>query len=88
VKTLENSLNRTVTGQTNQRGQAERPAKTHQDYWKPRLRHRSYRDQDGKLVKIPKWQVRMFHQNRETWFNLDTANQTSSCPSCALRTAR
>lgn len=78
VKTFEDSKNRTETGQTNRTDKVSRAAKTHQDYWKPRLKHRQYRDRDGRTVEIPEWQVRMFHLGREAWFNLDSANQTAA----------
>ena len=78
METLEDSQNRTATGQTSRTDKPSRAAKTHQDYWKPRLKHRRYRDRDGKVVEIPEWQVRMFHIGREAWFNLDTANQTAA----------
>lgn len=74
-RTREDTNNRTETGQTASLARAFRLAKTHQDYWKARLRRRSYVGRDGVRVEIPEWQVRMFHLNREAWFNLDTANQ-------------
>ena len=77
MKTLESSKNRTETGQPSQTDVVSRAAKTHQDYWKPRLKRRTYRGGDGKTVQIPEWQVRMFHLGREAWFNLDTANQSA-----------
>lgn len=71
--------NRTATGQTNPAAPAAvRLAKTHQDYWKARLRRRSYVDRKRRRVEIPEWQVRMFHLGREGWFNLDTANQVAA----------
>lgn len=74
--TPQNSINRTETGQkTALSGFTKtRLPKTHQDFWRARLKKRTYRT-DGKLVEIPTWQVRLFHQNREEWFNLDTANK-------------
>ncbi len=80
MKTLEDTENRTVTGQTT--GQTNLPAtasrlpKTHQDYWKKKLKLRSYLDRGGNRVEIPEWQVRMFHLGREAWFNLESANQS------------
>ena len=78
METLEDSQNRTATGQTSRTDKPSRAAKTHQDYWKTRLKHRCYQDREGKTVEIPEWQVRMFHLGREVWFNLDTANQTAA----------
>ncbi len=74
--TVQNSKNRTVTGQTNHC--PVRAAKTHQDYWKGKLKRRTYLSRDGARVEIPEWQVRMFHRGREAWFNLDTPNQTTA----------
>lgn len=42
------------------------------------MKRRRYRDRDGLVVVIPEWQVRMFHLEREAWFNLDTANQAAA----------
>ncbi len=71
----EDIKNRSETGQTNRTDKSSRMSKTHQDYWRPRLKRRSYRDRDGKVTEVPEWQVRMFHLNREAWFNLETANR-------------
>ncbi len=78
MNTIEDTQNRTVTGQTNTIGKASRLAKTHQDYWKTKLKRRSYADRSGMRMEIPEWQVRMFHLGREAWFNLDTANQAAA----------
>ena len=77
-ETLQDTKNRTETGQTNRTDKSLRKSKTHQDYWKPRLKRRSYRDRGGEVTTVPEWQVRMFHMNREAWFNLETANQTAA----------
>lgn len=76
LKTIADTGNRTVTGQTKAR--TLRYSKSHQDYWRPRLKRRSYRGRDGVLVEIPEWQVRMFHLGREAWFNLQTANAAAA----------
>lgn len=52
-----------------------RPAKTHQDYWKARLKHCSFTGRDGQKYTPPEYYVRMFHLGREAWFCLDSANQ-------------
>lgn len=78
MSTVEDTENRTVTGQTGQALKASRLSKTHQDYWKARLRRRSYTGRDGQRVMIPEQQVRMFHLGREAWFNLETANQSAA----------
>jgi len=75
MQTSEDTQNRTVTGQTNRTDTASRLPKTHQDYWKTKLKRRSYLGRDGDRVEVPEFQVRMFHLKREAWFNLDTANQ-------------
>jgi integrase len=78
MKTTEDSKNRTETGQTDRTDKLSRPAKTHQEYWRARLKRRSYVGRDGMAVEIPEWQVRMFHRGREGWFNLATANQAAA----------
>ncbi len=78
MKTFKDIKNRTVTGQWNDHCPVPRAAKTHQDYWKPRIKQRSFRDGRGVLVTPPEYSVRMFHLGREAWFNLDTANQATA----------
>ena len=56
----------------------DRYAKTHQDYWKARLVHRSYDDRGGRAVSMPEWHVRVASRGRREWFNLGTANQASA----------
>jgi integrase len=75
---VEDTQNRTATGQTNQTSKASRLAKSHQDYWKTKLRRRSYLDRSGERMVVPEWQVRMFHLGREAWFNLESANQAQA----------
>jgi integrase len=75
---VEDTNNRTETGQTKSPMKGSRLAKTHQDYWRPRLKRRSYIGRDGVRVEIPEWQVRMFYLTREAWFNLGTANQSAA----------
>ncbi len=55
-----------------------RKAKTHQDYWKSRLLHRTYEDRDGRVVEMPEWHVRIAAVGRRGWFNLGTANQAAA----------
>src|SRR5205085_2666186 len=73
---------RTENGQTNRtdkRRKLSKLPKTHQDFWVSRLRKRSYLDRGGRTeIEIPTWQVRLFHAGRESWFNLDTANQAAA----------
>ena len=78
MKPTEDSENRTETGQWNRTVNSSRPAKSHQDYWKTRLKRRSYASPDGKRVEIPEWHVRMFFRGHEGWFNLQTANQATA----------
>ena len=66
----------TEEGQTKLATTGRSTSKTHQDFWKPRLRRRVFKGRDGVPVEIPEWQVRMKHLRREAWFNLDTANQS------------
>lgn len=70
--------NRTVTGQWKGHCPVPRAAKTHQDYWKKRIKRRSFRDASGAVVTPPEYSVRMFHLGREAWFNLETANQSAA----------
>lgn len=49
----------------------------HVDYWRPRLKKRSYRSGPN-LVEVPEWQIRLFHTGREEWFNLGTANRDAA----------
>lgn len=70
--------NRTVIGHKEKNCPVERRAKTHQDYWKYRVKRRSYRDGTGQTVTPPEFSVRMFHAGRESWFNLETANQATA----------
>lgn len=50
-------------------------AKTHEDYWKSRVRRRAYRDGDGVLHEVATWQVSLGHAGQHRWINLDTANK-------------
>jgi hypothetical protein len=78
MKAFEDIKNRTVTGQLDDHCPVNRAAKTHQDYWKPRIKHRTFRDGRGTIVAAPEYSVRMFHLGRESWFNLETANQSTA----------
>jgi hypothetical protein len=66
---------RNVTGMSERYIPASRPAKTHQDYWKTKLKHPTFKGRDGTKYTPAEWYVRMFHLKREVWFCLDTANQ-------------
>ena len=54
-----------------------RLGKSHQDFWKRRLRKRSY-DWGGKKVEVPDWQIRIAHLGRREWFNLETPNKAAA----------
>ncbi|HXB02036.1 MAG TPA: tyrosine-type recombinase/integrase [Opitutaceae bacterium] len=76
MKTFEDSQNRNVTGMSNAYIPVSRAAKTHQDYWKARIKRCTFRGRDGEKYTPPEYYVRMFHEGREAWFCLDTANQS------------
>jgi len=84
-RTVDSRPNRTETGQENttvrlsdKAPQGRKLARSHQDLWASRLKKRSYRDSEGNKVEVPEWQVRLFHQNKEGWFNLGTANKAAA----------
>lgn len=61
-------------------GQSSKPlsprfAKTHEGYWKARLRRRTYRTTDGEAREVPEWQVKLFSNGQQRWVNLGTANR-------------
>jgi integrase len=78
IETFEDSKKGTEEGQTGGTDKKARAAKTHQDFWKPKLRQRSFKDRNGKTVEIPEWQIRMKHNRQEAWFNLETANRATA----------
>ena len=77
-ETFEDGQNRNVTGMSNRYIPVSRAAKTHQDYWKTRIKRCTFRGRDGEKYSPPEYYVRMFHLGRETWFCLDSANQSSA----------
>ncbi|MEX2044955.1 MAG: tyrosine-type recombinase/integrase [Opitutus sp.] len=52
-----------------------RLGKTHEDYWKGRLRRRTYQGPGGETRAIPEWQVQLAKGGRQRWVNLETANK-------------
>jgi len=78
VENFEDLENRHVTGMSNGYMPVSRAAKTHQDYWKSRLIHCTFRGRDGENYTPPEFYVRMFHLGRESRFCLDTANQAAA----------
>jgi hypothetical protein len=76
----QNSENRTETGQKPPLSDVPKKArlsKDHQDFWLRKLKKRSY-FANGKRVEIPEWQVRLFFERREDWFNLGTTNRAAA----------
>jgi integrase len=78
IENFENSGNRHVIGMSNVYMPVSRLAKTHQDYWKSRLIHCTFRGRDGENYTPPEFYARMFHLGRESRFCLDTANQAAA----------
>jgi hypothetical protein len=48
--------------------------KTHANYWKSRLEHRSY-SRDGKTFEVAEWSVRIHLKGIRKSFDLETANK-------------
>lgn len=70
---------RSELGQTNGDEVAiTRHGKTHEDYWKSRVRRRVFRSRDGVLTEVPEWQVKLYRDGRQLWVNLGTANRTEA----------
>ena len=78
MENFEDSQNRNVTGMSNRDIPVSRAAKTHQDYWKARIKRCTFTGRDGEKYTPPEYYVRMFHLGREAWFPLDTANQSAA----------
>ena len=72
MATTEETENRNVTGMSGSKNSTSRAAKTHQDYWKARVKHCTFKGRDGEKYTPPEFYVRMYHQTREAWFCLDT----------------
>ena len=70
--------NRNVNGMSKDYIPVSRAAKTHQDYWKARIKQCTFRGRDGEKYTPPEYYVRMFYLGREAWFNLDTPNQSAA----------
>src|SRR5688500_1709831 len=78
MKTFEDVENRNVTGMSDRYIPVGRPAKTHQDYWKARVKHCSFTGRGGEKYTPPEFYVRIFHEKREAWFCLETANRAAA----------
>jgi integrase len=79
-RTAPHSENRTETGQKpllSGQPKKARLSKDHQDFWLGKLKKRSY-STNGNCVEIPEWQVRLFFEGREDWFNLGTTNRAAA----------
>ncbi|MEM6820317.1 MAG: tyrosine-type recombinase/integrase [Verrucomicrobiota bacterium] len=79
-RTSRNNKRGTERGQQNSAESSERlrkHPKTHQDYWKERLRKRTYK-REGIIHEVSDWQIRMKYAGREAWFNLKTANKAAA----------
>src|SRR2546425_11002618 len=48
--------------------------KTHANYWKARLEHRTY-SRDGKTFEVAEWSVRIHFNGIRKSFDLETANK-------------
>jgi hypothetical protein len=81
TRTTRNSETGTERGQENFLSLHENVrhlSKAHADYWQSRIRKRTYRDDAGRMVEVPDWQVRLKKTGREAWFNLGTPNQAAA----------
>ena len=48
--------------------------KTHANYWKSRLEHRTY-TREGKTFEVAEWSVRIYFKGIRKSFDLETANK-------------
>jgi len=78
VGIFEDRKNRNVTGMSDRYVPVSRAAKTHQDYWKSRIKRRTFKGRAGEKYTPAEYYVRMFHLGQETWFCLETANQSAA----------
>jgi hypothetical protein len=78
VATHEHSRNSGQIEGTNGSGrenETKRPyPKTHANYWKTRLEHRSY-NRDGKSFEVAEWSVRIHYKGIRRSFDLESANK-------------
>lgn len=73
--TKKGTEDQTSVPQTKEKPTSRKYPKTHQDYWRQRLRKRTFKKAGGKVQEVPDWQVRINYAGKEAWFNLKTANQ-------------
>src|ERR1044071_8670327 len=78
IETNEDKRKGTEKGQSLAKTNIAKVARTHVEYWKGRLRKRSYVDRSGKQVEIQEYQIRLKREGRESWFNLGTGNQEAA----------
>lgn len=69
--------NRTETGQSSSSKKKARLGKDDVRYWKQRLKKRTY-SVGGEKIEIKEWQIRLYENGREEWFNLESENQTAA----------
>lgn len=73
--TVQNLKSNSETIQCNN---AVRLPKTHENYWKARLRQRTYRGAEGELCRVPEWSVQLSRDGRQRWVSLGTANKDAA----------
>lgn len=74
----QDKLGQSVESRSEVGQRSSRLAKTHEDYWKARLRRRNFRAADGSSREVPEWQVKLFRDRRQLWVNLETANKDAA----------
>jgi integrase len=78
-KTIQSGKSKSETIQRSEtESSSGRLAKTHEDYWKGRLRRRAYRLGDGESREVPEWQVQLGRDGRQRWISLGTANKDAA----------
>lgn len=58
-------------------------SKLHQDYWKQRIKQRSYTDTQGQKILLSEWQVYIQHLGQREWFQLGTTVQAAAARKAA-----
>ena len=58
-------------------GKARRLGKTHADYWRSRVRRRTY-SREGRICEVPGLVVRLKYLKRQAWFPLLTENRDAA----------
>lgn len=62
---------------------AVKRSKLHQDYWKDRVRQRSYKDANGQEILLSEWQVYIQHLGRREWFQLGSTVKAAAARKAA-----